>query len=201
VHKVFICHHHDNDGVYKEQLMRLNEVHSIFIDSSVDTGDIDENSDDETIRTRIRDEYLGDSSVTIVLVGTETKKRKHVDWEIYSSMYDGAVNKKSGILVINLPTVGPDYIWTAHEGEKETIYPSVTGWESLSTRAQFEQHYPFMPDRVIDSLASGGAKISVTPWNWIANSPQNLAFLVDAAYEDRDSCKYDLSKPMRRSNS
>ena len=74
---------------------------SLFIDTSVDTGGISDSLSDESIREKIRDEYLRDSTVTIVLVGTETKRRKHIDWEIYSSMYDGAVNKKSGVLVLN----------------------------------------------------------------------------------------------------
>ena len=104
-HKVFISYHHLNDQGYKESILEWNRNNEIFIDASVDTGDINENLPDDTIRQKIRDEYLKDSSVTILLVGTDTKKRKHIDWEIYSSMYDGQVNKKSGILVINLPRI------------------------------------------------------------------------------------------------
>jgi len=59
-HKVFISYHHANDQCYKEELLRLNNLHQIFIDSSVDTGDIDENLDDTRIRKKIRDEYLKD---------------------------------------------------------------------------------------------------------------------------------------------
>lgn len=98
-HKVFISYHHLNDQAYKESLLEWNKNNNydIFIDASVDTGDIDDNLSDASIREKIRDEYLSDSTVTILLVGTETKNRKHVDWEIYSSMYDGQVNKKSGV--------------------------------------------------------------------------------------------------------
>ncbi len=98
MHRVFISYHHANDQQYKEQLIELNNQYSLFIDCSVDTDDISDNLDDFTIREIIRDNYLRDSTVTILLVGTETKSRKHVDWEIYSSMYDGKVNKKSGII-------------------------------------------------------------------------------------------------------
>ncbi|WP_372493341.1 TIR domain-containing protein [Janibacter melonis] len=35
---------------------------------------------------RIRTKYLGDSSVTIVLVGSCTWARRYVDWEVYSSL-------------------------------------------------------------------------------------------------------------------
>ncbi|MGL5684212.1 MAG: TIR domain-containing protein [Vagococcus fluvialis] len=34
---------------------------------------------DEQIRVKIRDEYLRESSITIVLFGKETAQRKHVD--------------------------------------------------------------------------------------------------------------------------
>lgn len=131
-HKVFISYRHGNDQAYKGELIKSD----IFIDASVDTGDIDERLSDQTIRQKIRDEYLKDSSVTIVLVGTETKNRKHVDWEIYSSMYDGQVNKKSGVLVINLPSTGCTTVIAAHgDGEKKAIYPSVSNWVPIKNRS------------------------------------------------------------------
>ncbi len=76
MHKVFISYHHANDQYYKEMLLALNTRHDIFLDQSVDTGDIDDDLDDSRIRELIRDEYLQDSTVTILLVGTETKNRK-----------------------------------------------------------------------------------------------------------------------------
>ena len=79
-HKVFISYHHANDQWYKEELVRIGENNNIFVDRSVDTGDIPDNLSDEQIREKIRDEYLRDSTVTILLVGEETKYRKHVDW-------------------------------------------------------------------------------------------------------------------------
>jgi len=41
-HKVFISYHHNNDQGYKEALLDLNEFYDLFIDASVDTGDIDD---------------------------------------------------------------------------------------------------------------------------------------------------------------
>ena len=202
MHKVFISYHHQNDQRYKEYLVDFGRLHSIFIDESVDTGGISDNLPDERIREKIRDEYLRDSTVTIVLVGTETKRRKHVDWEIYSSMYDGPVNKKSGVLVLTLPTISDRNSFTvAHEGEKSVVYPDVRKWTSVNTRSEYERRYPSLPDRLIDNLLKPEAKISVTPWNRIENNPQKLKFLVDAAFEDRARCEYDLSQPMRRQNS
>ena len=200
MHKVFISYHHENDQWYKERLAEFGWQHSIFIDESVDTGNIDDDLSDERIREIIRDGYLRDSTVTIVLVGTETKRRKHVDWEIYSSMYDGAVNKKSGILVLNLPRIS-EYFHVAHKDEKTMVYPDVTSWTTIDSREEYERRYPYMPDRLIDNLLKSEAKISVAPWDRIKSDVGKLRFLVDAAFEDRSRCEYDLSRPMRRHNS
>ena len=105
MHKVFISYHNTNDQQYKEELVEFGQRYSIFVDRSVDTGDIPDTWTDEQIRRAIRDRYLRDSTVTVVLVGPETRRRKHVDWEVHSSMYDGKVNKRSGIVVINLPGI------------------------------------------------------------------------------------------------
>lgn len=201
MHRVFISYHHKNDQYYKERLLYMNMLRKIFIDGSVDTGDISDDLPDESIRQKIRDEYLKDTTVTILLVGTETSKRKHIDWEIYSSMYDGKVNKKSGILVINLPSIGCTYFTSTHSEEKTIIYPEVTDWITIDKRSEYESRYPFMPDRIIDNLLNKKVKISVVNWDKINNNPYALSFLIDSTYNDRTECEYDLSRAMRRADS
>jgi len=201
IHKVFISYHHANDHAYKERLMQLNRYHGLFIDLSVDTGDIDDNLDDQAIRQIIRDDYLKDSVVTIVLVGKETKNRKHVDWEIYSSMVNGKINKRSGILVINLPCTDCNYYTAAHgDDEKRKVYPDNTSWINITSRAEYERRYPCVPDRIIDNLLKESAKISITNWDKITNDIENLRFLIDATFRNREQCEYDLSRIMRRMN-
>jgi hypothetical protein len=200
-HKVFISYHHTNDQFYKEKLSEINRLYNIFIDRSIQIGDIDDNLSNESIRTKIRDEYLTDSTVTIVLVGTETWGRKHVDWEIFSSMYDGIVNKKSGILIINLPSTGHDSIHAGHgEDEKRLIHPSITSWTSLSNRSEYDNKYPLMPERIIDNLVTKKSKISVVPWSLIENNPEKLLTLIELTNRDRQNAEYDLSRYMRRKN-
>lgn len=200
-HKIFISYHHKNDQKYKEDLLKLNESHDLFIDGSVDTGDIDDNLPDESIRQKIRDEYLRDSTVTIVLVGLETKNRKHVDWEIYSSMYNGTINKQSGILVINLPSNGCTLFIADHgEEEKNIVYPSITSWITIEHRLEYERRCPYMPDRIVDNLLNREARISVTNWDTIIDDIEKLRSLIELTYRDRFKCKYDLSRPMRRRN-
>ena len=201
MHRVFISYHHKNDQYYKEELLRLNKECEIFIDASVDTGDIDESLSDEAIRQKIRDEYLRNSTVTIVLVGIETKNRKHVDWEIYSSMIDGQKNKKSGILVITLPSTGCTYYTAAHESEKRVVYPEQKDWVSINTRIEYEERYPYLPARIIDNLLKAGAKVSVTNWCHIENNTTALKHMLETAHADKDKCEYDLSRAMRRANS
>ena len=204
MHNIFISYHHDNDQGYKEALLKMNDEgeERIFIDGSVDTGDISDDLSDEEIREKIRDEYLRDTSVTIVLVGSETKGRKHVDWEIYSSMFDGTVNKKSGILVVILPSASSDPCCTAtHDKEKEKIYPECTSWISIDSRTEYEGRYPFLSDRIIDNLLKKEAKISVVPWSKINNNRENLQFLINAMFDDRVSCEYDMSRDLIRQNS
>lgn len=202
MHKVFISYHHANDQAYKEELLRLNRTYLMFIDGSVDTGDISDDLDDQAIRQKIRDEYLRDSTVTILLVGTETKNRKHVDWELYSSMFDGKVNKKSAVIVIMLPSTGCTYYTAAHgDKEKQRLYPNNTSWMTIDSRVEYEKRYLYLPDRIIDNLVTKKAKISVTNWNIIANDLGALEFPVNAAFDDKATCEYDLSRPMRRRDS
>jgi hypothetical protein len=198
-HKVFISYHHANDQWYKEELLRLNRLHNIFIDGSVSTGDIDESLSNERIREIIRDYYLKDTTVTILLVGTATKNRKHIDWELKSSMINGRINKKSGILVINLPSTGCTYFNVTHSGEKEKVYPGNNSWIYIDSRAEYERRYPYMPARIIDNLLKAEAKISVANWNDL--NIEKLRFLINATFEDKASSEYDLSRTMKRQNS
>ena len=163
--KVFISYHHRNDQAFKESLLDFNRTYNIFIDASVDIDDIDDDLPSQAIRQVIRDEYLANSTVTILLVGTEPRYRKHIDWELYSSMIDGTVNKRSGILVINLPSTNCTTFTAAHPDEKEIVHPECTSWTNVATRTEYEQRYPCMPDRIIDNLLKSEAKVSVVPWS------------------------------------
>ena len=103
-HKVFVSYHHDNDQYYRnlfEHYFGYN--YDIMVSKSVQIGDISPKISTETIRQKIRDEYLKDSTVTVVLIGAETWKRKHVDWEIGSSIRQTKYNSRSGLLGIFLP--------------------------------------------------------------------------------------------------
>jgi hypothetical protein len=103
-HKVFVSYHHKNDEWDRDRFEELfSNKYDILVSKSVQIGDIDPNLKTETIRQKIRDEYLRDSTVTVVLIGSETWKRKHVDWEIGASIRQTKYNSRSGLLGILLP--------------------------------------------------------------------------------------------------
>ena len=105
-HKVFISFH-EEDIEYKERFVRMMKGH--LVDRSVEVNDIDDrNIKTETIRQKIRDDFIADATVTIVLIGPCTWKRKHVDWEIGSSLRDTKNNSRCGLVGILLPN-HPDY--------------------------------------------------------------------------------------------
>ena len=139
LHKVFISFH-SVDISYKNEFERLfHDTHEVIISRAVDAGDIPNNLQTDTVRQKIRDEYLRDSSVTIVLIGANTWQRKHVDWEIASSIRDTLNNPRSGLLGIILPT-----------------YP---GYYSGN-------YNPYtIPPRLYENIENGYAKI----YNWTTN--------------------------------
>ena len=199
MHRVFISYHHHLDQRYKDALCRWNGLHKIFIDESVYDGDNDDtNMSDEDIRKAIRDNNLRKSTVTLLLVGQQTQYRKHVDWELYSSMYDAPINHRSGIVVVMLPTTGCKCTFAGHDGEIDSVFRG-TDWQTnnlLTTNSDYQNHFPYLPNRIIVNLMEG-AKISII--NWDELSPSRLATLIDNAYNDKDNTSYIFPK-MRRYN-
>lgn len=139
-HNVFVSYHHANDQYYRNQFENLfSNTYNIMVSKSVQIGDINPNLATETIRQKIRDEYLRDSTVTVVLIGSETWKRKHVDWEIGSSIRQTQYNSRSGLIGILLPS-----------------YP----------RYDMSKYNPYtIPPRLYDNIQCDFAKI----YNWDNN--------------------------------
>jgi len=103
-HKVFISYHHKDDQAVSSFVNKYSN-NNTFIKRIV--GDeygtsINSNNVDYTMRV-IRENYLTDSTVTIVMIGKETFKRKYVDWEIASTLRNDQNNKRSGLVGIFLP--------------------------------------------------------------------------------------------------
>lgn len=157
-HKVFVSYHHANDQWYRDQFEHLfTKINDIFVSKSVQIGDIAENLKTETIRQKIRDEYLRDTTVTVVLIGAETWKRKHVDWEISSSIRHTKYSNRSGLLGILLPS------YHSHYNIEYRKYSHCS-----------------VPPRLSANLKNGYAKL----YNW-NNNPYLVQSWIHKAFEDR----------------
>lgn len=104
-HNVFISYHHKNDEAYKLEFERLFfKVYDILETKAVSEGEINPYIRAENIRQKIIDEFIRSASVTVVLIGSETWKRKHVDWEISSSIGGTELDSRKGLIGILLPS-------------------------------------------------------------------------------------------------
>lgn len=107
-HKCFVSYHHEDQSEVETFIDTFGEV---FIAKALGVSDEDDfiNSDDtDYVMRKIREKYLTDSTVTIVLIGKCTWARRYVDWEVMSSLRNDSKNKRSGLIGITLPSAA-DY--------------------------------------------------------------------------------------------
>ena len=109
--------------------------------------------------------------MTVVLVGTATWQRKHVDWEIASSLRDAPLNPRSGLVGIILPSY-------------QALHPP--GTYDVQT----------IPARLADNIACGYAKL----YGWTENA-EEIAEVIHEAYLARRTKKPDHSRLLMRRNS
>ena len=157
-HKVFLSFHHQDD-CYRQQFERQfsNEFDPVFVNRSVQDGDIDPNYKTDAIRREIRENYISDSSVTIVLIGQNTWQRKHVDWEIGYSLTTSNLNTRSGLIGILLPSYSPHYdlYFYPNCAQRPTENNSCIYYTPCNT-----------PPRLYDNVQSGYAKIYSYPTSY-----------------------------------
>ena len=166
-HKVFVSYHHAQDQRYRDAFERLfADIHDIMVSKSVQIGDIAPGLKTETIRQKIRDEYLRDTTVTVVLVGRNTWQRKHVDWEIGASIRDTEHNSRSGLLGILLPSY--------HEG--------------LGAPERGKYNVCTIPPRLHDNIKCGFA----TLYEW-SNEPATVQNWIHCAFKRRNKIVPDNS--------
>lgn len=102
-HKVFVSYHHENDHDYRLIFEKFSEQWDIMDSYAVKPGEIG-NIGTERVSQEIRENHLKNSTVTVVLIGRDTWRRKHVDSEIYDSLRDTSNSSRSGIIGIILPS-------------------------------------------------------------------------------------------------
>jgi len=107
-HKCFVSYHHDDDDDDDDDVAFLEEFGDVFIPRVLGVSDEDsdliDSADTDYVMDQIRERYLTNSSVTIVLVGKCTWARRYVDWEVYSTLRSDTKNRRSGLVAITLPS-------------------------------------------------------------------------------------------------
>jgi len=108
-HKVFISYHHDDQNEVEQFVETFDHERKVFIARALGVGmeqDIINSDNTNYVMHRIRELYLRDSTVTIVLIGKCTWARRYVDWEIQASLRHGETVTPNGLIGIVLPSVG-----------------------------------------------------------------------------------------------
>lgn len=104
-HKCFISYQQvDEDEVKKF----IDDYDDVFIPKVLGVSDVDDfidSTDTDYVLRRIRELYLTDSTVTIVMIGECTWSRRYVDWEVASTLRNDPNNRRSGLMAITLKSV------------------------------------------------------------------------------------------------
>jgi len=106
-HKCFISYHHDDQKAVEEFIETFDHEREVFLARALGAGmeqDIIDSDDTDYVMRRIRELYLKDSTVTLVLMGKCTWARRYVDWEIQASLRSGETVTPNGLLGITLPS-------------------------------------------------------------------------------------------------
>jgi hypothetical protein len=106
--KCFISYHHADEREVQTFIQTFDHNHNVLISRGIGAsmaGDIINSENSDYIMRRVREDYLRDSSVTIVMVGRSTWGRKFVDWEIAASLRNTASYNRNGLMAITLPSV------------------------------------------------------------------------------------------------
>lgn len=106
--KVFISHYKGDRKEVDEFIRKFAIEEKVFTPYVLGANDNDEfinSTNPEYVMTKIREKYLQDTTVTIVLIGSCTHSRRYVDWELKSSLRQGGYIP-NGVIGILLPSQG-----------------------------------------------------------------------------------------------
>jgi len=103
--RCFIAHHSVDDEEVADFVESFGDAFIPRVVGVSDEDDYIDSDDTDYVMDRIRDKYLRDSTVTIVIIGGCTWARRFVDWEVYSSLRNDAKNRRSGLMAITLPSM------------------------------------------------------------------------------------------------
>ena len=101
--KVFISHYKGDRNEVETFIDDFRGVFNPKVLGANNNDDFINSTNTDYVMQCIRKRYLGDSTVTIVLIGSCTHSRRYVDWEIKSSLRQGMI-LPNGLIGIVLPS-------------------------------------------------------------------------------------------------
>ena len=165
--KVFVSFH-DADSKWRRKFTKLMEGR--IADYSVKGGDISvKGRPIEDILREIREKHIANATVTVVLIGPCTWRRRFVDWEIHASIRCTNANPRTGLLGIVLP---------CHPEYGKTIK---------------DEH--LLPPRLADNLDGDHPFARVYDWPDPFN-PSRVAGWINKAFKDRELIIPDSSRDL-----
>lgn len=102
--KVFFSYYRDDRPAVNKFVDRWSDVFIAKNLVAYDDRSLICGNDGDYILSKIRNDYLEDSTVTLVLMGTCTHSRRYIDWEIKSSLRQGCY-APNGLLGVVLPNL------------------------------------------------------------------------------------------------
>ncbi len=104
--KCFITYHHTDQSYVNLFVEHFDDRLDVFIARQLGQmkDDIVKSNDVDYVMRKIREDYLQDSTVTVVMAGKCTWARRYVDWELQASLRSGTTVTPNGLLGVKLPT-------------------------------------------------------------------------------------------------
>ena len=201
--KVFISYRHNAYKGIKDELIAINNKFNLFIDRSMNLGDVSGNlpAETETIMKIIREKKLQDSTITLFIYGKKVNERKFIDWELAGSMTKYKESKQNAIIVINTRK----FTHSALNTNPADVAVGACTFNRISkTDTKNEKFWrtslPNAPERLIKNMARKNVNINVIRLKDILAKPYLLRNLIEKVYKDRLKNEYDTSIPLKREN-
>jgi len=180
-HKVFVSFKTE-DMDFKESIKDLPGID--YVDKSL-TAPINSDNQDY-IMSKIRSEYLYDSTVTIFLIGAKSHEnlgpleQYYIKKELQASLYTTKDHLKSGILGVVLPSMGSSIYGGKYECWKCHNEHSTVRVNNSTTIAEFNYNY-YIPN---NKCAHGEEDryCILTRWDEFVANPNGW---IDAAFDKR----------------
>lgn len=169
--KVFVSYFHNDQVEVDTFISNFAGTSGVFIPKALGTrfnSDLIDSNNPEYVMQQIRSRYIGDSSVTMLLLGKCTHSRRYVDWELKASLMQPKDGLPNGLLAITLPSTNG----SCHLPERfQANYSSTL----FGAYARY-QSYP----RKMQQL-----------WDWIEDAYQARTSRAHLINNSRDMMKYN----------